>query len=144
MNKISEAYYPSYTEKDLQMKLFQIIIETNKEINTQKHSKIYRRTVKKLFWGTRGDIVVENGNDYSSSNPEQISLHFTYYNYLWDRSESNYPLSPAMIKIVGQTVLFSIDIATGRGEGNLWIKNLLNSARKIGLVSHSDHVEGLS
>ena len=36
-------------------------------------------------------------------------------------------LPPTMGKIVGQTRLYNVGMATGLGEGKLWIQNLLNS-----------------
>ena len=50
---------------------------------------------------------------------------------------------PAMSKIVGQTVLFSLGMATDLGEGKLWIPSCYTLLKKTDLVSHLARAEEL-
>ena len=52
-------------------------------------------------------------------------------------------LPPAMSKIVGQTGLFSLSMATSLREGNSEIKPVKLHIKKRDLVLHLAHVEGL-
>ena len=61
-------------------------------------------------------IIIENGQDDTSSNLTQDYLHFTERQYFRERHASNY--APATHeKIVGQTEPFNSRMATDLGEG---------------------------
>ena len=51
-------------------------------------------------------------------------------------------LPPTMGKIVGQTMLFDLGIATGLTEGKLWIQTYSTPLKKIDLVSYSVRTVG--
>ena len=67
------------------------------------------------------DIDVEKRHGNTSSNPRQGSLHFTYANTFGQGIDPTI-LPQAMGKIVGQPGFFNLAMATGLGEGKLWIQ----------------------
>ena len=74
-------------------------------------------------------------------NQVQIMDEAVYISHsTWERYESNY--SPSSYgQMVGQTGLFNLGMAAGQ-EGKLNL-NLLNFIKKIDLILHPAHVEGV-
>ena len=90
-------------------------------VRDKNHTGIYKYVY--IFECARGVmfIVVGNVQDELSSKFGRGCLHFTQHDYPWEMYESN--SSPSSNReIVGQTGPFNRDMATGLGEGELWIQ----------------------